>query len=110
MAIQLGTVAPDFTHEPPMGPHPLPRVDRRQVGRFCSRTRRTSRPSARRSSAPRRKLKAEFDKRNVKVIASASTTSPRTSWIGDIEETQNDQDELPDPRPTPTARSRSSTG
>ena len=39
------------------------------AGACCSRTPRTSRPSAPPSSATVAKLKGEFDKRNVKVIA-----------------------------------------
>ena len=45
------------------------------------------------------KLKGEFDKRNIKVIAlSVDPVASHKGWVGDIEETQGTQGELPDPR------------
>ena len=56
------------------------------IGRSCSRIRRTSRRSARPSSA---KIKPEFDRRNVKIIGlSVDPVDRHAAWAADIEETQ----------------------
>ena len=99
MALHLGSVVPDFTQDSTEGPIQLPRVDWRRLGGpvfapegFHAGLHHRARHG--------RQVKSEFDKRDVKVIAlSVNPTSSHTrSWIGDIEETQGYQDELPDPR------------
>ena len=97
MALHLGSVVPDFTQESTEGPihfhewignhwavlfsHPkdFTPVCTTELGRVA-------------------KLKSEFDKRNTKVIAlSVDDVKSHAGWIGDIEETQHTQGELPDP-------------
>src|SRR5271154_1824627 len=95
MALHLGSVVPDFTQESTEGPihfhewignhwavlfsHPadFTPVCTTELGRVA-------------------KLKDEFDKRNVKVIAlSVDTAEHHKGWIGDIEETQHTKMNFP---------------
>ena len=67
---------------------------------------RTSRRCARPSSALTAKLKAEFEKRNVKVIAlSVDPVDSHKSWIRRHQGDAGHQGELSRSSPTPTGRS-----
>jgi alkyl hydroperoxide reductase subunit AhpC len=82
MSLTIGDTAPDFEVETTERARSVPRLDRRLVGRCCSRTRATSRRSARPSSATWRD-QADFDKRNVKIIGSPSTRwTNHEKWAG----------------------------
>ena len=80
-------------------------------GASCSRTRRISRPVCTTELGVVAKLKPEFEKRNVKVIAvSVDDVASHKKWAGDIEETQKSEAQLSRSSVTRTARWPTSTG
>ncbi len=81
MALQINDTAPDFTAESTEGPIKFHDGSATR-GRCCSRIRRTSPRSARPSSATWRRIKPEFDRRNVKIIGLSVDTTSTTTRVG----------------------------
>ena len=109
MSIQIGSIAPDFTQESTEGTIKFHEWIGNNWGVLFSHPKDFT-PVCTTELGTVAKLKSEFDKRNVKVIAvSVDDVASHKRWIGDIEETQEHQDELPDPRRRRSQGRRSST-
>ena len=67
MSLTIGDTAPDFEADTTEA-RSASTTGSATAGPCCSRTRATSRPSARPSSATWRSIKPEFDKRGAKII------------------------------------------
>ena len=79
-------------------------------GRCCSRTRRTSRRSARPSSATWRRSSPEFEKRNVKIIGlSVDPMDKHDGWARRTSRRRRAHARTTRSSPTPTSTSRSCT-
>jgi len=95
MAIQIGDIAPDFTQESTEGPiHFHEYVNGKWAVLFSHPKDFT--PVCTTELGAVAKLKAEFEKRNCRVIAiSVDDTKSHKGWIGDIEETQHTKMNFP---------------
>jgi alkyl hydroperoxide reductase subunit AhpC len=88
MSIQLGTVAPDFTQESTEGTIEFHKWLGDKWGVLFSHPKDFT-PVCTTELGYVAKIKPEFDKRNVKVIAvSVDDVASHNRWLGDIEETQ----------------------
>ena len=88
MSLRIGDEAPNFTAETTRA-RSTSTSGSATAGRSCSRTRRTSRPCARPSSATWRKLEPEFEKRNTQGDRPQHRPGDdHERWAKDIEETQ----------------------
>jgi alkyl hydroperoxide reductase subunit AhpC len=88
MAIQLGAIAPDFTQESTEGTIRFHEWLGKSWGVLFSHPKDFT-PVCTTELGYVSKIKGEFDKRNVKVIAlSVDDVASHKRWIGDIEETQ----------------------
>ena len=95
MAIQLGDIAPDFTQDSTEGPIHFHEWLGKSWGILFSHPKDFT-PVCTTELGRVAQLKAEFDKRNVKVIAlSVDTAEHHKGWIGDIEETQHTKMNFP---------------
>ena len=89
MAIRLGDIAPDFQAETTEGPIQFHQWLGNSWGVLFSHPADFT-PVCTTELGTVAKLRAEFDKRNVKVLAiSADPLDAHRKWIGDINETQN---------------------
>ena len=95
MAIQIGDTAPDFTQESSEGPiHFHQYIEGKWAVLFSHPKDFT--PVCTTELGAVAKLKAEFEKRNCRVIAvSVDDVPSHTGWIGDIEETQHTKMNFP---------------
>ena len=95
MAIQIGDIAPDFTQESTEGPiHFHEYINGKWAVLFSHPKDFT--PVCTTELGAVAKLKAEFEKRNCRVIAiSVDDTKSHKGWIGDIEETQHTKMNFP---------------
>jgi alkyl hydroperoxide reductase subunit AhpC len=88
MAIHIGSIAPDFTQESTQGPISLHQWAGNQWVVLFSHPKDFT-PVCTTELGAVAKLKAEFDKRNVKAIAlSVDDLTSHQKWVSDIEETQ----------------------
>src|SRR6267154_2207723 len=88
MAIQLGDIAPDFTQDSTEGPIQFHQWLGKSWGILFSHPKDFT-PVCTTELGTVAKLKPEFDKRNVKVLAvSVDDVASHGKWAGDIEETQ----------------------
>lgn len=95
MAIQLGTVAPDFSADTTTGPIKFHDWIGSQWAILFSHPKDFT-PVCTTELGTAAKLKAEFDKRNCKMIAiSVDDVASHKKWIGDIEDTQKTQMNFP---------------
>src|SRR5271155_4969603 len=95
MAIQLGDIAPDFTQDSTEGPIHFHEWLGKSWGILFSHPKDFT-PVCTTELGIVAKLKAEFDKRNVKVIAvSVDDVKSHNGWGGDIEETQRTKMNFP---------------
>src|SRR5512138_2595790 len=89
MAIQLGDTAPDFTQQSTMGEIKFHNFLGDSWGVLFSHPKAFT-PVCTTELGMVAKLKPEFDKRNVKVIAlSVDDVASHKRWLSDIEQTQN---------------------
>jgi alkyl hydroperoxide reductase subunit AhpC len=89
MTIKLGDVAPDFTQDSTQGKIHFHDWLGKSWGILFSHPKDFT-PVCTTELGVVAKLKPQFDKRNVKVIAiSVDDVPSHTKWVGDIEETQN---------------------
>lgn len=89
MALQLGDIAPDFVQDSTVGPLSLHEYLGDSWGVLFSHPKDYT-PVCTTELGTVAKLKAEFDKRNVKVIAlSVDGVESHKGWVADINETQN---------------------
>lgn len=87
--LRLGDIAPDFTQESTQGTIHLHEWLGNSWGVLFSHPKDFT-PVCTTELGYTGKLKSEFDKRNVKVLAvSVDPVDSHSKWIGDIEETQN---------------------
>jgi thioredoxin-dependent peroxiredoxin len=95
MALHLGSIAPDFTQESTEGPiHFHPWIEGKWAVLFSHPKDFT--PVCTTELGLAAKLKPEFDKRGVKIIAlSVDSLDSHRRWIGDIEETQKTELNFP---------------
>ncbi len=95
MAVQLGSVAPDFTQESTDGTIRFHEWIGDKWAVLFSHPKDFT-PVCTTELGLVAKLKPEFDKRNVKVIAlSVDDVSSHKGWVGDIEETQHTKMNFP---------------
>jgi alkyl hydroperoxide reductase subunit AhpC len=95
MAIQLGTVAPDFTQESTEGTIRFHEWIGNHWAVLFSHPKDFT-PVCTTELGYVAKIKSEFDKRNAKVIAiSVDPVDAHKKWIGDIEETQHTKMNFP---------------
>jgi len=88
MSLRLGDIAPDFTAETSEGPIKFHEWLGTSWGVIFSHPADFT-PVCTTELGAVAKLRAEFDKRNVKVVAlSTDSVDSHTQWIGDINETQ----------------------
>ena len=89
MSVQLGSVAPDFTQESTEGPINFHQWIGNQWAVLFSHPKDFT-PVCTTELGYTAKLKDDFAKRNVKVLAiSVDPLDSHKGWVGDIEETQN---------------------
>lgn len=89
MALQLGDIAPDFVQDSTVGPLSLHEYLGDSWGVLFSHPKDYT-PVCTTELGTVAKLKAEFDKRNVKVIAlSVDGVESHKGWVADINDTQN---------------------
>jgi len=89
MSIRLGDLAPDFTQESTEGEFNFHKYLGDSWGVLFSHPKDFT-PVCTTELGEVAKLKAEFEKRNVKVVGlSVDPTSAHTDWVKDINETQN---------------------
>ncbi|HEX5661437.1 MAG TPA: redoxin domain-containing protein, partial [Polyangiales bacterium] len=89
MGLHIGSVAPDFTAETSEGPLRFHEYLGNSWGVLFSHPKDFT-PVCTTELGQAAKQKADFDKRNVKVLAlSVDPTDSHKKWILDIEETQN---------------------
>ncbi len=102
MGLHIGSIAPDFSAESSEGTIKFHDYLGNELGGPLLAPQGLHARCAPRELGYAAKRKADFDRRNVKVIAlcSGPTRQPskRRNWISDIEETQSTTDELPDHR------------
>lgn len=95
MSLQLGDVAPDFTAETTEGPIKFHEWLGNSWGVLFSHPADFT-PVCTTELGTVAKMRSEFDKRNVKVMAlSADPLQSHEKWIGDINETQNTEINYP---------------
>lgn len=95
MAIQLGTVAPDFSADTTTGPIKFHDWIGSQWAILFSHPKDFT-PVCTTELGTAAKLKSEFDKRNCKMIAiSVDDVTSHKKWIADIEDTQKTQMNFP---------------
>src|SRR6476620_10285485 len=95
MSIQLGTVAPDFTQGSTEGTIEFHKWLGDKWGVLFSHPKDFT-PVCTTELGYVAKIKPEFDKRNVKVIAvSVDSVEAHGRWLGDIEETQGTKMNFP---------------
>src|SRR5690242_13218654 len=95
MSIRLGSIAPDFTQESTDGTIKFHEWLGNSWGVLFSHPKDFT-PVCTTELGTVAKLKPEFDKRNVKVIAvSVDDVKSHKGWIGDIEETQKTKMNFP---------------
>lgn len=95
MSIRLGDVAPDFQAETSEGPIQFHQWLDKSWGVLFSHPADFT-PVCTTELGAVAKLRSEFDKRNVKVVAlSVDPLESHEKWIGDINETQNTQVNFP---------------
>ena len=93
--LRLGDVAPDFTQESTTGKISFHQWLGDKWGVLFSHPKDFT-PVCTTELGATAKLKAEFDKRNVKVLAvSVDPLDSHNQWLGDINETQNTKVEFP---------------
>ena len=93
--LRLGDIAPDFTQESTAGKINLHQWLGDKWGVLFSHPKDFT-PVCTTELGATAKLKAEFDKRNVKVLAvSVDPLDSHNQWLGDINETQNTKVEFP---------------
>jgi len=108
MSLRLGDTAPDFTAETTEGPIRFHEWIGDRWAILFSHPRDFT-PVCTTELGYVARLKPEFDKRNVKVIGlSIDPVDSHRGWAADIKETQGYAPNFP--IPTPSARSRTSTG
>jgi thioredoxin-dependent peroxiredoxin len=89
MGLHIGSIAPDFTQESTEGTISFHQWLGNSWGILFSHPKDFT-PVCTTELGRAANLKAEFDKRNVKVLAvSVDSVTDHAKWIGDIEETQN---------------------
>jgi alkyl hydroperoxide reductase subunit AhpC len=95
MSIQLGSTAPDFTQESTEGTIQFHQWLGNSWGVLFSHPKDFT-PVCTTELGMVAKLKGEFDKRNVKVIAvSVDDVNSHNKWVGDIQETQGQKMNFP---------------
>ncbi len=95
MGLHIGSVAPDFTQESSEGPIQFHKWIEGKWAVLFSHPKDFT-PVCTTELGTASKLKAEFDKRGVKVIAlSVDGIEDHKKWIGDIEETQSAKQNFP---------------
>ncbi len=89
MALHIGQIAPDFTQESSTGPVSLHAYLGNSWGILFSHPKDFT-PVCTTELGAAARLKVDFDRRNVKMLAlSVDPTDSHQKWIKDIEETQN---------------------
>jgi GTP-binding protein HflX len=95
MALQLGDTVPDFTQDSQLGPINLYDFGADGWVVFCTHPADYT-PVCTTELGEVARLRAEWDKRNVKTIAlSVDSGQSHKGWIGDINETQNTTVDFP---------------
>ncbi len=88
MGLHISSIAPDFSAESSRRNHQVPRLPRQRLGVLFSHPKDFT-PVCTTELGYAAKRKADFDRRNVKVIAlSVDPVDSHRGWISDIEETQ----------------------
>lgn len=95
MALRLGDIAPDFTQESTEGPIHFHQWLGNSWGVLFSHPKDYT-PVCTTELGAVAKIKGEFDKRNVKIIAlSVDPVSSHQGWVNDINDTQNSRMNFP---------------